>query len=65
MSDPLANKIQKLQNRAVRIFSRADYSVRSAALLEKCGLPTLDERRKRFKMSMLFKILNNDAPTYL
>ena len=65
MSDTLANKMQKLQNRAVRIISRADYSVRSTDLLEKFGLPTLDERRKRFKMSMLFKILNNNAPTYL
>jgi hypothetical protein len=60
MSDTLANKIQN-----VRIISRADYSIRSADLLEKFGLPTLDERKKRFKMSMLFKILNNNAATYL
>jgi hypothetical protein len=69
MTDTLANKIQKWENRVVRIISRADYSLRSTDLrlqaLDPWVTDSRSRRRKRFEMFLLFKIVNNNAPTYL
>ena len=55
-------KLQKLQNRAARIITRADYSIRS---LNTSEWSNLEERRKRHLLVTMFKMFNNDCPTYL
>ena len=42
-----ADKLQKLQNRAARIITRADYSIRSSDVLNSLEWSNLEERRKR------------------
>ena len=53
-----ADKLQKLQNRAARIITWADYSIRSSDVLNTLAWSNLEERR-------MFKIFNTDCPTYL
>ena len=60
-----ADKLQKLQNRAARIISRADYSIRSSDVLNTLEWSNLEERRKRHLLITMFKIFNNDCPIYL
>ena len=60
-----ADKLQKLQNRAARIITRADYSIRSSDVLNSLEWSNLEERRKRHLLVTMFKIFNNDCPTYL
>ena len=55
----------KLQNRAARIITRADYSIRSSDVLNSLEWSNLEERRKRHLLVTMFKIFNNDCPTYL
>ena len=57
--------MQKLQNRAARIITRADYSIRSSDVLNSLEWSNLEERRKRHLLVTMFKIFNNDCPTYL
>ena len=42
-----ADKLQKLQNRAAWIITRADYSIRTSDVLNSLEWPNLEERRKR------------------
>ena len=60
-----ADKLQKLQNRAARIITRADYSIRSSDVLNSLEWSNLEERRKRHLLVAMFKIFDNDCPTYL
>ena len=60
-----ADKLQKLQNRAARIITRADYSIRSSDVLNSLEWSNLEERRKRHLLVTMLKIFNNDCPTYL
>ena len=60
-----ADKLQKLQNRAARIITRADYSIRSSDVLNSLEWSNLEERRKRHLLVTMFKIFNNNCPTYL
>ena len=60
-----ADKLQKLQNRAARIITRADYSIRSSDVLNTLEWSNLEERRKRHLLVTIFKIFNNDCPMYL
>ena len=60
-----ADKLQKLQNRAARIITRADYSIRLSDVLNSLEWSNLEERRKRHLLVTMFKIFNNDCPTYL
>ena len=60
-----ADKLQKLQNRAARIITRADYSIRSSDVLNTLEWSNLEERRKRHLLVTMFKIFNDDCPTYL
>ena len=52
----LADKLQKLQNRAARILTFSNYDVRSSVLL--------DVRLKQLAVTM-YKIHNNLSPSYL
>ena len=60
-----ADKLQKFQNRAVRIITRADYSIRSSDVLNSLEWSNLGERTKRHLLVTMFKVFNNNCPTYL
>ena len=61
-----ADKLQKLQNRVALIITRADYSTRSSDVLNSLEWSNLlEERRKRYLLVTMFKIFNNNCPTYL
>ena len=53
-----ADKLQKL-------ITRADYSIRLSDVLNSLELSNLEERRKRHLLVTMFKIFNNNCPTYL
>ena len=55
----LKEKLQRFQNRAERIISGANYEINSADVLESLGWQTLEERRKRNKSKLMYRILNN------
>ena len=59
------DKLQRLQNRAARIITRAGYDVRSTDILEKLNWPTLHQRRANRRVCLMYKIHNNLAPNYL
>ena len=61
----LSSKIQKLQNRAARIVMQASYNASAGALFDVLHWNNLSLRRKKFKANLMFKILNEKAPTYL
>jgi hypothetical protein len=63
--ETLSNKIQKLQNRAVRVITRSHYDASASSLLNNLHLDNLCLRRKKIKAGIMFKILNGDAPSYL
>ena len=60
-----AEKLQKLQNRAARIVTRADYSIRSSDVLNSLEWSNLEGRGKRHLLVTMFKVFNNNCPTYL
>ena len=63
--ETFSNKMQKLQNRAVRVITRSPYDASASPLLDSLHLDNLSLRRKRIKAKMMFKILKGNAPTYL
>ena len=60
-----ADKLQKSKNRAARIITRADYSSRPSDVLNSLEWSNLGERRKRHLLVTMFKVFNNNCPTYL
>ena len=60
-----AEKLQKLQNRAARIITRADYCIRSSDVLNSLEWSNFEERRKRHLLVTMFKVFNKNCPTYL
>ena len=60
----LCDKLQKLQNRAVRVITRSGYDV-SAKHLISLRQNNLTKRRKKLKATLMFKTLNGLAPDYL
>ena len=63
--ETLSNKLQKLQNRAVRVITRSPYDASASPLLDSLHLDNLSLRRKKIKAKMMFKVLKGDAPDYL
>ena len=61
----LSAKLQKLQNRAVRIITRSDYNVRSVKLLKQLNWKILSKKSICSKAIMMYKALNGLAPNYL
>ena len=53
-----ADKLQKLQNIAAWIITRADYSIRSSDVLNSLESSNLEERRKRHLLVTMFKVFN-------
>ena len=43
----VCNKLQQLQNRAVRIITKSGYEIRFKNLLNQLGLPNFEERRSQ------------------
>ena len=56
----LKEKIQKLQNRAARVMTGANY-VRSSDLLQAMSWKNLNDRLKLNKLVLIYKILNNHS----
>lgn len=65
MSSTNADRLQRLQNRAARVITRQNYEIRSTDIRNHLGWRTLVERRKAHKATMMFKIMQGNAPTYL
>jgi len=65
LSGHLSDKIQKLQNRAARAIMRANYDTSSSVLLEELCWDTLSVRRKKQKVTLMFKSIHELAPQYL
>ena len=61
----LQNKLQRLQNRAVRIITKRGYEYRSADILNELGLPALDVRRNNQLCITMHQVKNNLTPQYL
>ena len=58
----LRNKLQILQNRAVRVIigTRCDNKIRSSDLLQSLGWDTLHVRWAKLKSVLLYKVLNEN-----
>jgi hypothetical protein len=63
--DTLSQKLQKLQNRAARAVTMSNYEVRSKDLLARLEWDSLSIRRKKQKLTLMYKIMNGGAPEYL
>ena len=53
IGDNLANKLQKLQNRAARVITDTDYLTPTKEILSKLGWSNLKERRNKQKTLMM------------
>ena len=60
-----ASKLQKLQNRAVRILAYSNYDANADNLIKKLGWIKLDSQRTIHKAVMVYKLLNGLTPDYL
>ena len=58
----LADKLQKLQNRAARILTFSNYDVRSSVLLDEVGWESLEYVRLKQLAVTIYKIHNNLSP---
>ncbi len=65
LGETLSSKLQKLQNRAVRVITRCSYDTNAAVLLDTLHLDNLSLRHKKFKAGLMFKTLKGNTPTYL
>ena len=65
LSNELADNLQKLQNRAIRVITKSDYYSSAIALRGKLGWDNLCTRRKKQKLKFMFKTLNHQSPEYL
>ena len=61
----LANKLQKLQNRAARILTHSNYDANADFLIQQIGWKKLHSQRSIHKAVMIYKSLNGLAPDYL
>ena len=53
----LCNKLQRLQNRAVRIITKSEYEVRAVNLLNnQLGLPNIETRRNHQLNTLMYKV---------
>ena len=61
----LADKLQKMQNRAARILTFSNYEVRSSVLLDELGWERLEYVRLKQLAVTMYKIHNDLSPSYL
>ena len=55
----LKEKLQKLQNRAARVISGASYEIPSSEVLQALSWKSLEERHRKTKSVLMYKVLNN------
>ena len=65
LSNELAEKLQKLQNRAIRVIAKCDYYSSVSALRGKLGWDNLYIRTKEQNLKLMFKTLNDQSPKYV
>ena len=61
----LSDKLQKLQNKAVRIITRSSYDTSASFLLNRLHWDKLSIRRKKLKATLMFKTIKELSPMYL
>ena len=61
----LSEKLQKLQNRAIRVILKSSYDTSSRSLLNSLVWDRLSVRRATQKANLMHKCINNLAPAYL
>ena len=61
----LSDKLQRLQNRAVRVPTHSRNDADTNQLFKELGWDNLETRRQRLKAEMVYKSLNGLAPNYL
>ena len=61
----LRQKIEKLQNRAVRIISFSLYNAQTSPLLKHLKLPSIQDTIQQETVGMVYKAISNQAPEYL
>ena len=61
----LAEKLQKLQNRAARVLTFSSYDTNADVLIDKLGWKKLSSQRQFQKAVMVYKSLNGLAPDYM
>ena len=65
ITQQLSEKLQKLQNRAIRVITKSSYDTSSRLLLNSLGWDNLSCRRAKQKANLMYKCINNLAPAYL
>ena len=60
-----ANRLEKVKLNVARIVTGLPIFASKRALYYETGWETLEERRKIRKLCLMYKIVNNDTPTYL
>ena len=65
LTQELSEKLQKLQNRAIRVITKSSYDTSSRVLLNSLGWDNLSVRRAKQKANLMYKCINNLAPAYL
>ena len=61
----LSDKLQRLQNRALRVLTHSSYDADAIQLFKELGWDNLETRRQKLKAEMVYKSLNGLAPNYL
>ena len=61
----LSDKLQRLQNRAVRVLTHSSYDADANQLFKELGWDNLEIRRQKLKAEMVYKSVNGLAPNYL
>ena len=65
LTQQLSEKLQKLQDRAIRVITKSSYDTSSRLLLNSLGWDNLAFRRAKQKANLMYKCINNLAPAYL
>ena len=65
LTQQLSEKLQKLQNCAVRVITKSSYDTSSRFLLNSLGWDKLLVRRAKRKANLMYKCNNNPSPAYL
>ena len=61
----LRQKIEKLQNRAVRIITFSLYNAQTSPLLKHLKVPSIQDMIQQETVGMAYTAINNQAPEYL
>ena len=65
LTQQLSEKLQKLQNRAIRVITKSSYDTSSRFLFNSLGWNNLSVRRAKQKANLMYKCINSLAPAYV